>query len=133
MAASCDQLQPLARKHRRAEVLLVDDNPADLLLKRQAFELTGVEANLHQATDGRECMEFLRQQGRFADVPRPDIVLLDLNEPYMDGRQVLAEIVADDALMDLLVVVLTTSSAPEDLRNMYRLRCNSYIVKASRL
>ena len=84
---------------------------------------------IHRVTDGRQCMEFLKKQGDFAAVPSPDLLLLDLNTPLMDGREVLAAIIADPALVALPVVVLTSSSFDRDVSAMYQLRCSTYISK----
>jgi CheY-like chemotaxis protein len=111
------------------EVLLVEDNEDDVELTCNGFRRCKMLANLHQVKDGEECMAFLRKQGAFADAPRPDLILLDLNMPRMDGREVLAEIVADETLNSIPVVVLTTSADEGEILNMYRLRCSSYIVK----
>ena len=85
--------------------------------------------NLHRVRNGEDCMEFLRKTGAFANVPSPDLILLDINMPKMDGREVLAEIVADAKLQHLPIVVMTTSAAEPDILAAYKLRCNSYIVK----
>ena len=114
---------------RPAEILLVEDNEDDVELTRIGFKKSKLLLNLHHVTDGVECMEFLRKQGSYADAPRPDLILLDLNMPRMDGREVLAEIVADEALCNLPVIVLTTSTDEEEIRTMYNLRCSSYIAK----
>jgi CheY-like chemotaxis protein len=114
---------------RLAEVLLVEDNDDDVYLTRRAFRAAKFLVNLHHVTDGKKCMAFLRKQPPYADVPTPDLILLDLNMPIMDGREVLAEIVKDEALRHLPVVVLTTSHEAEDVEKMYKLRCNSYITK----
>jgi two-component system response regulator len=84
---------------------------------------------MHRVEDGEQCMFFLRKQGKYANAPTPDLILLDLNLPVMDGREVLVEIVADDQLRQLPVVILTTSEAEQDILKMYKLRCSSYIVK----
>src|SRR5713226_9373728 len=97
------------------EILLVEDNPADVRLTREALKEGKVYSNLHWVKDGVEAMEFLRRTGRFADVVRPDIILLDLNLPKKDGREVLEEIKRDPQLKCILVVVLTTSKAEEDV------------------
>jgi len=114
---------------RPAEILLVEDNDDDVFLTRMAFEQAKLIVNLHHVDDGEKCMAFLRKQPPYADAPTPDLVLLDLNLPVMDGREVLAEIVKDEALKHLAVVVLTTSYEAEDIAAMYKLRCNSYITK----
>ena len=114
---------------RQAEILLVEDNENDLELTRIGLKKSKLLLNLHHAKDGVECMEFLRKQGAFAGAPRPDLILLDLNMPRMNGREVMAEILADEALCTLPVVVLTTSTDDEEIMKMYKLRCSSYIAK----
>ena len=115
--------------NRRAEILLAEDNEIDVLITRKAFERAGLPADLHRVENGKECMAFLRRQGPYAEVPEPDMLLLDLNMPVMNGKEVLAEIVRDKELCQLPVVILTTSSAEQDLLEMYQLRCSSYITK----
>lgn len=114
---------------RSAEILLVEDSASDVLITRAAFQKARVIANLHHVENGAECMAFLRKEGIYADVPTPDLILLDLNMPVMDGREVLAELVGDDDLNHLPVVVLTTSEDERDVLGMYKLRCSSYITK----
>ena len=114
---------------RPVQILLVEDNPADARLTQEAIRDTEFRYQLHLAEDGEEAMEFLYQEGEFADVPRPDLILLDLNLPGMDGREVLAEIKSDDNLGSIPVVVLTTSTAQQDLLYSYGLRANSYVNK----
>lgn len=114
---------------RPAEILLVEDNDNDVELTRQAFKRSKLMVNLHHAQDGLECMAFLRKQGKYADAPAPDLILLDLNMPRMDGREVLTELVADRQLAHLPVVILTTSAEEEEILTMYRHRCSSYIIK----
>ena len=116
-------------RSRPAEILLVEDNENDVLLTREAFRRSHLMVNLHHARDGEECMAFLRRQGRHAGAPTPDLILLDLNMPRKGGKEVLAEIGADDTLRHLPVIVLTTSAADRDVLEMYRLRCSGYIVK----
>ena len=111
------------------EILLVEDNPGDVRLTREALKEGKVYSNLHTVKDGVEAMEFLRRQGRYSSVPRPDIILLDLNLPKKDGREVLHEIKADDALKRIPVVVLTTSKAEEDVLRTYNLHANCYVTK----
>ena len=111
------------------EILLVEDNENDVLLTRMGLKKAKLIMNLHHARDGIECMEFLHREGKFAAAPVPDLILLDLNMPRMDGREVLAEIVADERLRHLPVVVLTTSAEEGEILKMYSLRCSSYIVK----
>lgn len=111
------------------EILLVEDNPGDVRLTREALKEGKVYSNLHWAKDGVEALEFLRRKGSFGDVPRPDIILLDLNLPKMDGREVLAEIKQDEDLMRIPVVILTTSKAEEDVLRTYALHANCYVTK----
>jgi two-component system, chemotaxis family, response regulator Rcp1 len=110
-------------------VLLVEDNENDVELTRLGFERAKMHVTLDRAKDGEEGIAFLRKEGPYASAPTPDLVLLDLNMPRMDGREMLAEIAADEKLRHLPVVVLTTSSADREILNMYRLRCSSYVVK----
>ena len=114
---------------RLVQILLVEDNPADARLTQEAIRDTEFRYQLHLAEDGEEAMEFLHQEGEFSDVPRPDLILLDLNLPGMDGREVLAEIKSDEDLGSIPVVVLTTSTAQQDLLYSYGLRANSYVNK----
>ena len=114
---------------RPAEILLVEDNKNDVLLTREGFARGKLEVNLRHVENGQECMAFLRKEGQYADVPTPDLVLLDLNMPVMDGREVLAELVEDDRLNHLPVVILTTSADAQDVLEMYKLRCSSYATK----
>lgn len=121
-------IRPLAES-RVAEILLVEDNEDDVFLTREAFDAARLRVNLHHVDNGEKCMQFLRKQGPYAKAPLPDLILLDLHMPIMDGREVLAEIVKDDMLRRLPVVVLTTSYEAKDIEQMYNLRCNSYITK----
>jgi two-component system, chemotaxis family, response regulator Rcp1 len=114
---------------RTAEILLVEDNEDDVILTREGFKHAKFLVNMSHVENGEECMEFLRKQGRYTDAPTPDIILLDLNMPRMDGRAVLKEITRDETLQQLPVVVLTTSDAERDVLDMYRLRCSAYITK----
>jgi CheY-like chemotaxis protein len=111
------------------EILLVEDNPGDVRLTREALKEGKVYSNLHTVKDGVEAMEFLRRQGKYSSVPRPDIILLDLNLPKKDGREVLQEIKTDDSLKRIPVVVLTTSKAEEDVLRTYNLHANCYVTK----
>jgi two-component system response regulator len=106
------------------EILLVEDSPADVDLTREALEDAKVRNNLHVASDGVEALAFLRREGRYADAPHPDLILLDLNLPKKDGREVLAEIKADPLLRRIPVVVLTTSEAEQDIIQSYDLHAN---------
>ncbi|MEI8038242.1 MAG: response regulator [Verrucomicrobiota bacterium] len=111
------------------EILLVEDNPGDVDLAREALEEGKVRNSLHVVGDGEAALDFLRGKGAYAAAPRPDLVLLDLNLPKMDGRQVLAEIKSDPALRSIPVVVLSTSRAEEDILKTYNLHANCYITK----
>lgn len=114
---------------RPAEILLVEDNENDVLLTQLGFKQAKLAVNFHHVPDGEQCMAFLRKQDKYAAVPTPDIILLDLNMPRMDGREVLAAISGDEKLRHLPVVILTTSSAEQEILKMYKLRCSSYIIK----
>jgi CheY-like chemotaxis protein len=111
------------------EVLLVEDNPGDVLLTRIALEDSKISVNLNVVEDGVEAMAFLRKQAKYTTAPHPDIVLLDLNLPKKDGREVLAEIKADENLKRIPVVILTTSQSEEDILKAYNLSANCYITK----
>jgi CheY-like chemotaxis protein len=114
---------------REVQVLLVEDDPGDVLMTREAFEDYKVHNQLHVVNDGEQAMAFLRQEGEYADLPRPDLVLLDLNLPRMDGRQVLDAIKSDPELSSIPVVVLTTSEAEDDVLRSYSLHANAYVTK----
>jgi CheY-like chemotaxis protein len=114
---------------RPIEVLLVEDDPGDVLLTREAFEHQKVRNRLHVVNNGEDAINFVRQQGAFTDAPVPDLVLLDLNLPGMHGREVLAAIKEDPALRMIPVVVLTTSEAEEDVLRSYLLHANAYVTK----
>jgi CheY-like chemotaxis protein len=111
------------------EVLLVEDDPGDVLMTQEAFEEHKVRNHLAVVNDGAEAIAYLRREGRYADAPRPDLVLLDLNLPRRDGREVLAEIKTDPHLRQIPVVVLTTSQADEDIVRSYELHANAYVTK----
>lgn len=111
------------------DILLVEDSPTDVLLAQEALEHAKVLNTLHIVSDGVEAMQFLRQEGEFAGMERPDLILLDLNLPRKDGREVLEEIKNDEALKCIPVVVLTTSKAEEDILRAYGLHANCYISK----
>jgi len=111
------------------EILLVEDNPGDARLTREALAQSKVRNNLHHAKDGEEAIAFLRREGPFADVPQPDLILLDLNLPKRDGREVLEEVKSDLRLMHIPVVILTSSQAEEDILKSYRLHANCFITK----
>jgi two-component system, chemotaxis family, response regulator Rcp1 len=116
-------------ENRPVEILLVEDNPGDERLTREALKEGKVYSNLHWVKDGVEAMEFLRRQGKYSGVPRPDIILLDLNLPKKDGREVLQDIKNDPELKRIPVVVLTTSKAEEDVLRTYNLHANCYVTK----
>jgi CheY-like chemotaxis protein len=111
------------------EILLVEDNPGDARLAEEALKDAKVRNNLHWVDDGVEAMTFLRRQGKYEGAPRPDVILLDLNLPKKDGREVLADIKADDDLKRIPVVVLTVSNAEADIVKSYNLHANCYIRK----
>jgi len=111
------------------EVLLVEDSVGDVRLTREAFKDAKVHINLHVAADGVEAMAFLQREGKHANVPRPDLILLDLNLPKKDGREVLKEIKASTTLGSIPVVILTTSASEADILRSYRLHANCYITK----
>ena len=111
------------------EILLVEDNPGDVRLTRMAFEEGGINNDLHVAMDGEEALDFLFRRGGHEDAPRPDMVLLDLNLPKIDGHEVLREIRSDDELSRLPVVVLTSSDSEEDVVESYEEHANAYITK----
>jgi len=110
-------------------VLLVEDDEGDVLMTREAFEHYKITNQLHVVRDGEQAVQFLRREGPYVDAPRPDLILLDLNLPRFDGRQVLAEIKADPELRMIPVVVLTTSEAEEDILRSYTLHANAYVTK----
>ncbi|GHH33487.1 response regulator [Streptomyces candidus] len=111
------------------EVLLVEDDPGDELITREAFADNKIRNRLHVVRDGQEAFDFLYRQGGHTDAVRPDLILLDLNLPKYDGRQVLERIKKDEDLAHIPVVVLTTSSADEDVLRSYELRANAYVTK----
>ena len=111
------------------EILLVEDNPGDVRLTREALKDGKVQNRLHVVVDGVEAMAFLRREGKYADSPRPDVILLDLNLPRKNGREVLAEVKSDPELMRIPVVVLTTSVDEQDVLRAYEYHANCYITK----
>ncbi len=111
------------------EILLVEDNPGDVRLVKEALKDVKVLNNLRVAKDGQEALDFLHREGNHTEAPHPDLILLDLNLPKKDGREVLAEIKVDDNLKRIPVVVLTTSKAEEDILKSYNLQANCYITK----
>jgi CheY-like chemotaxis protein len=111
------------------QVLLVEDNPGDVRLTREAFKDAKVHLEMHVVNDGVEAIDFLNQRGGYEGSPRPDLILLDLNLPRKDGRDVLAEIKADPSLKSIPVVILTTSASDVDIESSYLLHANCYITK----
>ncbi|MBE1501560.1 CheY-like chemotaxis protein [Amycolatopsis lexingtonensis] len=111
------------------DILLVEDDPGDVLMTREAFEHHKIRNALHVAADGVEALEFLNREGRFRAAPRPGLILLDLNLPRKDGRELLGEIKQDPRLRTIPVVVLTTSEAEEDILRSYELHANAYVTK----
>jgi two-component system, chemotaxis family, response regulator Rcp1 len=116
-------------KVQPVEILLVEDNPVDVLMTKEAFCGSRVCNNLHVTEDGEEAMDFLYKRGKFSSVPSPEIVLLDLNLPRKDGREVLAEIKGDPFLRHIPVIILTTSQDDEDIWTSYELHANCFITK----
>ncbi len=111
------------------EILLVEDSPADILITREAFQDARLMNTIHVVEDGVKALEFLRREGTYASAPRPDLILLDLNLPRKNGREVLAEIKEHDEFKAIPVIVLTTSNADEDILNAYNLHANCYVIK----
>jgi two-component system, chemotaxis family, response regulator Rcp1 len=124
--------QPFRMIHalpRPVEILLVEDSPGDVKLTEEALRDADVPNNLHVARDGEEALRFLRREGDFKDRPRPDLILLDLNMPRMDGREVLARLKADEELKRIPVIILTTSQSEDDIAEAYNLAANCYVAK----
>jgi len=113
----------------KVKILLVEDNPADVELTRANLEMYKLLHEMFVTADGVDAMAFLRREGKYVDAPRPDLILLDLNLPRMDGREVLAELKADEELRRIPVVVLTSSSAEEDVLRSYDLQASAYVTK----
>ncbi len=111
------------------EILLIEDSRGDIGLIEEVFEEAKIRNNLYVAEDGEEAIQFLNKKDQYADVPRPDIILLDLNLPKKDGREVLEEVKRDETLRNIPIVVLTTSKAEEDILKSYNLHANAYITK----
>jgi CheY-like chemotaxis protein len=110
-------------------ILVVDDDPGDVLMIEEALEDSEIEKVIDVVNDGEEAMEFLRREGRHTQARRPDVILLDLNMPRMDGRQVLGEVKRDEDLRTIPIVVLTTSNADNDIVGSYTLQANAYVTK----
>ncbi|MDT5043871.1 MAG: hypothetical protein QOE51_4856 [Actinoplanes sp.] len=114
---------------RRLEILVVDDDDADALMISEALETTDTDTMVRRVADGREALDYLRRVGQFAEANRPDLILLDLNMPRMDGRETLEAIKTDDELKAIPVVILTTSGATPDIVSSYQHRANAYVTK----
>ena len=115
--------------HRPVQILLVEDSPSDVVMTRAALREGHIVNDVHVAGDGEMAMDFLRQRGSYREAPRPDLILLDLNLPKKDGREVLAEVKADEDLSAIPVVILTTSTDPAEVLRSYTLHANSYVRK----
>ena len=123
----------LGGEGKTIEVLLVEDSPGDVRLTREAFRDADVSIRLHVASDGVDAMAFLRRQDEHIHAPRPDLILLDLNLPRMDGREVLAQVKEDPSLKTIPTVILTTSEAEADIMKSYELQANAYLSKPVQL
>ncbi|GAB7052738.1 response regulator [Catenuloplanes indicus JCM 9534] len=110
-------------------ILVVDDDPGDVLMIEEALEASGSPKHVDVVSDGQEALQFLRREGKHAEATRPDLILLDLNMPRVDGRQVLAEVKSDERLRLIPIVVLTTSKADTDILSSYTLQANAYVTK----
>ncbi len=116
-------------KNRAAEILLIEDNPGDVMLTKEAFKASQFKCNVHVANDGDEALKMLYKQGSYHSFPMPDLILLDLNLPKIDGREILDDIKKDKVLKDIPVIVLSGSDADIDITTSYDLHANSYMVK----
>ena len=116
-------------EYQAVDVLLVEDDPGDVLMTKEAFEHYKLRNVLHVVTDGEQALQFLRRTGGYADAPRPGLILLDLNLPRLDGLEVLAELKADPVLKVIPVVILTTSQTQQDVLRSYALHANAYVSK----
>ncbi len=123
------QIMNTKENYQTIHILLVEDNPGDIRLTKEVLKEGKIQNTLSVVMDGEEAILFLKRQGKYKDVKLPDIILLDLNLPKKDGRQVLSEIKTDQELMLIPVIVLTTSSAEKDILNMYAIHANCYITK----
>jgi len=119
----------MKNKFKAVEILLIEDNPGDVRLTIEALKESKIVNNLHVVDDGIEALSFLKKEGIYKDKPRPDLIILDLNLPKKDGREVLAEIKSNDSLKQIPIVILTTSEAEEDIIKSYELHANCYITK----
>ena len=116
-------------KDRPVELLLIEDNSGDILLTKEAFEEIGFSENLSVVTDGEAAIDFLYKQGRYQDAPSPDLIILDLNIPRVDGRELLAKIKGDPMLKKVPIIVLSTSKSDRDIKTCYELQANCYLIK----
>ncbi|SDQ29072.1 response regulator [Natronobacterium texcoconense] len=121
--------EPETVRPEPAQILLVEDNPGDVRLTKEAFEQGRIENDLHVVSDGAEALDFLTQRGEYEDAPRPDLVLLDLNLPRTNGEEVLRELKDDPELRSIPVIVLTSSQTEEDIARSYELHANAYLTK----
>jgi chemotaxis family two-component system response regulator Rcp1 len=119
----------LIGKDRTVELLLIEDNSGDILLTKEAFEEINFTENLSVVTDGEAALDFLYKQGRYEDAPTPDLIILDLNIPRVDGRELLTKIKNDSALKKIPVIVLSTSKSDRDIKTCYELQANCYLIK----
>jgi two-component system, chemotaxis family, response regulator Rcp1 len=119
----------LSGKNRPVEILLIEDNSGDILLTKEAFEEIEFSENLSVVTDGEMAVDYLLKQGRFANATTPDIIILDLNIPRIDGRELLAKIKTDAKLKSIPVLVLSTSKSEKDIKHCYELQANCYLIK----
>ncbi len=118
-----------SQNYRPIEILLVEDNPGDVRLTQEAARETKVHNNMHIVSNGTDAMAFLHREGRFGSVPRPDLILLDLNMPGLDGREVLRRVKSDEQLRRIPVVIITSSQAEEDILRAYDLQASCYVTK----
>ena len=121
----------ILRSHRPFEILLAEDNPGDVRLTREALRDASISNHLHVVPDGVETIEFLHHKGRYAEEPYPDLIILDLNMPRMDGRKVLAILKSDTKLRRIPIVILSSSQSETDIRSAYELQANCYVTKPS--
>jgi CheY-like chemotaxis protein len=119
----------LIGKDRTVELLLIEDNSGDILLTKEAFEEINFTENLSVVTDGEAALDFLYKKGRYEDAPTPDLIILDLNIPRVDGRELLAKIKNDSTLKKIPVIVLSTSKSDRDIKTCYELQANCYLIK----
>src|SRR3954447_17911513 len=127
--AATGRLPRVTDPEQQVNVLLVEDDPGDVLMTQEAMAMRESPGRLHVVGDGVEAMAFLRKEGEYADAPTPDLVLLDLNMLRMDGREVLAAVKADERLRTIPIVILTTSGSEDDVRKSYLLHANAYVTK----